>query len=368
MYSIETKKICLYLNTYYDCVTFNNSSNIIRKEFEKTIKTQTLKKNKNKNITLIRLIQNYYKPYDNIITNLSGPFSISLYRSEKYKKNVYVFGEFHGYLNSCKKNFDTISPYFTKLFKSTSTFIDFYLEIDHDNMTKYSGNLFLNKLRHTVKKCVNNNTNPDCNLVRAHYTDLRGNYADVSKATNDLSILWHMKDRNDLIDPKYAVIIEKIHKMNWLEFKEYVKFQILSVPKIRKEYERTTERKMIYIFMDDFLEDNKKYWKKTIFSKAKNTNDKYYKMHDSIVRFDMLVMDVYLLSRIFKIFNVSELTFQPSEPHNIIIYCGQWHAETYQKFFLQNDFKLIESATNLSTRCVNFENISQPLFSSLKCF
>jgi len=122
--------------------------------------------------------------------------------------------------------------------------------------------MLLNILRTNVKRCVNNQSKyEECNLVRSHYTDLRGIIqGDIKKATNEISTLWYMETykKNNVILNKISTILTKISKMNWIEFKEYVKNQILSVPKIRKEYDRTTEQKMIYNFMDDFLEDQKK--------------------------------------------------------------------------------------------------------------
>ena len=67
---IETNKICSYLNKYYDCVVFNNLSDIISSTFDESTKNQNVEIEKNKNITLIRLIQNYYRPYPNIISNV----------------------------------------------------------------------------------------------------------------------------------------------------------------------------------------------------------------------------------------------------------------------------------------------------------
>ena len=69
-----------------------------------------------------------------------------------------------------------------------------------------------------------------------------------------------------------------------------------------------------------FLKIKKKYWGNL--SKFEIISCKKKEVYSSIVRFDMLVMDVYLLSRIFKIFKVYKKSFQPADPHNIIIYSG----------------------------------------------
>jgi hypothetical protein len=39
---IETNKICSYLNKYYDCVVFNNSSDIISSTFDESTKNQNV--------------------------------------------------------------------------------------------------------------------------------------------------------------------------------------------------------------------------------------------------------------------------------------------------------------------------------------
>jgi len=84
------------------------------------------------------------------------------------------------------------------------------------------------------------------------------------------------------------------------------------------------------------------------------------------------IADYYLLSRIFKNFNLKEdsksprMTDEPVEPHNIIIYAGEFHAKRARKFLKKRGFKDIDSSelSNLPSNCVNIKSFKQPFFSN----
>uniref|UniRef100_A0A6C0H302 Uncharacterized protein n=1 Tax=viral metagenome TaxID=1070528 RepID=A0A6C0H302_9ZZZZ len=73
---------------------------------------------------------------------------------------------------------------------------------------------------------------------------------------------------------------------------------------------------------------------------------------DFLIDANYLVMDGYLLARVFKDFDINSVntekqrsTDEPKSPHNIIIYAGDKHCTTYRKF-LEDElgFELIEEA------------------------
>jgi sulfite reductase alpha subunit-like flavoprotein len=90
--------------------------------------------------------------------------------------------------------------------------------------------------------------------------------------------------------------------------------------------------------------------------------------------------DLYTLLRVFKTFNLSEMkqkayseaTDQPDKAHNIIIYAGDAHSQTYRKFLEDVlHFDKIEVAGKEEPYgragelmyCIDMEPITQPLFS-----
>jgi hypothetical protein len=100
----------------------------------------------------------------------------------------------------------------------------------------------------------------------------------------------------------------------------------------------------------------------------------------SIIIVNALYTDLYTLLRIFKTFNMSEIkekaykeaTDQPDKAHNIIIYGGDFHGQTYRKFFTDIlNFENIEVAgkeepykkMGEKMYCIDMKTIKQPLFS-----
>ena len=104
-------------------------------------------------------------------------------------------------------------------------------------------------------------------------------------------------------------------------------------------------------------------------------------MKNISVEYNALVIDAYLLARIFKTFKVDTYdpkkrreTDEPKEPHNIIIYAGNGHSQVYRKFL--NLLRFEDKGTGGTgilddhdipkdgpRYCVDMKNINQPLFS-----
>ena len=82
---------------------------------------------------------------------------------------------------------------------------------------------------------------------------------------------------------------------------------------------------------------------------------------------------MYTLSRVFKIFKLEKKPYegasfndQPSQPHNIIVYAGDIHAERYRRFLESVGFqKIASSGGSLEDpiHCLNMKTIRQPFFS-----
>ena len=89
-------------------------------------------------------------------------------------------------------------------------------------------------------------------------------------------------------------------------------------------------------------------------------------------------MDAYTLSRIFKQFkpkNQQTPPTQPIEPHNIIVYAGDYHARVYGEFLRENGYRLVqrtgyfhdeksgEESIDYDLSCIDISNFKQPFFS-----
>jgi len=106
----------------------------------------------------------------------------------------------------------------------------------------------------------------------------------------------------------------------------------------------------------------------------KKLTESMYSIFNKIFEFNLLIVDAYLLARIFKTFKIDDpysynrrKTDEPAEPHNIIIYAGNAHSQRYRLFLNYLGFNLIENAGGLEkpegfTNCVNMKGIEQPFF------
>ena len=105
-------------------------------------------------------------------------------------------------------------------------------------------------------------------------------------------------------------------------------------------------------------------------------------IHKICVGYNCIVIDGYLLARVFKKFNTNtevrdkkRPTDEPEEPHNIIIYAGNDHSKLYRKFLTQLGFEDKGSSGQMDTqkkvfdtddgvhKCVDMSKIKQPFFS-----
>lgn len=395
--------ICDDLKTRYDTNILNLNDNI-RKIFQ-DISINNIKNSiKTANTTLMQLIINNSRNNKPIASRISGPKTLTLHYSHKYKKTVYIFGEFHGWEGTCpgascpigetrgddhicrkgqineeKKEDGTvfITDYLNELFLNTNVFIDFFLEIrPPDSKHGYSSDYLIREYAQTQSifkifensiDCINSATRETfekCRLVRSHYIDVRVKEKNVHDS-NSIIVFWNQfahgtKDKNyyELVRPN------KNHKFNFLPLlsklqlpvKDLVKFFIkqLYTKIVRKEVERSYLSREIYTwFLDNInsqvkiIQRTLRQYSKLIIEKGINLSFDYLKycvriIMASLMDIILLQTDVYALSRIFKKFNVVD-NKQPDEAYNIIIYGGNIHSENYRKFLNENGFELVAS-------------------------
>tara|TARA_Y100000389_G_scaffold204342_1_gene256337 strand:- start:1259 stop:2755 length:1497 start_codon:yes stop_codon:yes gene_type:complete len=139
------------------------------------------------NYSLLKLIYNKYYRNIPIFEKIIGPCSLTLYKSKKYKKSIYVFGESHcskkdvsTFCNS--SNYVTISDFLNFCSKNTPVFLDIFIE--YPSASKHYGRAPIGMIGDIYIPeengvCFNDaeirsvDTTESCSTTRWHYTDIR---------------------------------------------------------------------------------------------------------------------------------------------------------------------------------------------------
>lgn len=432
------EKLCKQLINTYNTNVLDNKSKIIGEEFMK-ISTNYKDTGKGRSV-LMNLIYNHFTVQKPKPDYIGSPMNLTLHWSETHQKIIYIFGEHHSDKIDCYKlglqNRDIDVPgakimsiqYFLKeLSRTTDCFIDFLFEVPateikskgyHVDFDPYAGdkkNFALSKLFDNFKNCINYITRSDksCRLSRVHYFDSRYNDKDGSIKGSNIINSFRVEIQNiRKTKDKYsfANLAKKLLKDNsdFVEMLKYIsddddniilQFLISQTTEniyTHKELERfehnNSVRLAIQTFIEEenkkFMDENKLLWRNNTKIILKFINEdtqssqefekSFNLINDSLISVNSLVADVYLLSRLFKNFDLTQIqekgyvgaTDQPAKATNIIIYTGSKHADTY-RLFLNNklDFKQI-AETGLKKRhpsyihCIDMSTIPQPFFNS----
>ena len=327
-----------------------------------------------------------------------------------------------------------IEDYMKQLLMNADSYIDFFLEekahtgYDPD-LTPYKLPQRIDILRDSFRECISDvksrNKNINCRVSRSHYFDIRqgdveGPFDLVSQLIDKLTDILRDEFKKENIerfifffnniinDLNFGVFIYGIAEASSDKFfVEYLQYhEIYAYKFLMKKMRRSSIYETILRFiLDEIKLEALKYKEKLqdilknliellnkypvyldknripikITFSAANVPDiiiQYVKDFRSIlILINSIVPDAYLLSRVFKKFNINtdkpekKRGFdEPQTPHNIIIYGGEDHANRYRKF-LENhmECKRIEQNTFddpiLASNCINMTGITQPLFS-----
>jgi len=326
----------------------------------------------------------------------------------------------------------TIDYFLYELMKTTSAYLDIYFEFPaftkpsrgYDQRFRFGPqNSHFYNLFEKFKKCINlSRTTGDCALARIHFFDSRRKMlgydfiglSDIDKMVDkffDLVLLE--KEPNRLVN-KYIELIktdteliyilnslggkdstEKTYEDFWLKQLRDNELNIKETKSGKYEDRRTIEEIEIMNSIKDFTE-------KQILARARSLRQIYIKLVTIIFEeskrekkkmdkdiiynaleylikhtqyINAIVADVYLLSRMFKDFDMTKMkthsnniTDQPNKAYNIIIYAGDNHAKIYRRF-LKKVAEFEEIASTGKTRdntvhCIDMRKIPQPFFST----
>jgi hypothetical protein len=432
------------LNTTYDSNLFDNQSESLQ---QKCLDYSTINKNKDtkdtKGKVLMELLYNHYAKDKPTADFIGGPKTLSIHWHPQYKKIIYIFGEEHSNTMDCEgfKTIETHSPitvpiedYLYDLMKSTDVFLDIYFEFPFytsDDFRllpeKRSSNQRLFNLFNTFKKCLiyDSRHKKSCRLARSHYFDIRHSSSNpLNLEQSKIDIVWvrsvldlisKQSDRSKLVQiikiflRKSIVtdILRNLTDENNDNIYQFMLSQLKENRYIKKELGKIVENHIHLIsafdtffyyeitktmmFYDDKLVLNIDKIKRSVNTLLdyKTTSD--VELYDNLNVFlkaisDILVCfaDAYLLARVFKDFNMSEMdekaykgaTHQPKRAHNIIIYAGDVHADNYRNFLSFVGFTEIDSygidldnpnpylsIPNMPRNCLDMRNIKQTFFS-----
>jgi len=419
------EQLCKNLLSTYDTNILEHADKFLQDAFLK-VSLENIK-NKDGKQVLMQLISNHYdenvqKP---IAEFIGGPKTLTIHYHSGFKKLIYLFGEWHANTMDCqtfKKGAVTVpaEDYIHDLMIKTDVFLDIYFEIISYKNGEYEYEPYAdgrsNELFKKFRQCLQYNTRSDisCQLARVHYFDIRDNDVDnnIDKLEeNKVNILWFYKKLDYIIlnkkEVKEAVFYLKLVLQNYpkittllrqlLQDEESVcKFMIKQVeenPYIKKELSKIHNSKIKEFILDFYYELICKEISQVInyirtdilniLNHETNSDDillESMKFTSLFLKTPMThFTDVYLLARIFKDFDMKKKTDksyfdQPIRAHNIIIYCGDLHANNYRDFLLQMGFKVIDQAGDLSEdiinpipktpkNCLDMRKIKQPFFS-----
>jgi len=295
-------------------------------------------------------------------------------------RHVYLFYDYHdtkGECNSTKKHI-MLNEWLDKLFKKEDRkFIDFYVE---DFIWDYNDDHRKNVLRkmdesiravHGGKKdqltiirdtitanCIVPNKECPYNNIRIHYTDYRW--------FTKFDYIYYNNNQEyfkKLIQP-YE---NEYYQTNITEFIcEFIKNNINKIPKIKKQWNTLSFDKYFHKYMKAYLRLSRHYIK-TFDNELKEMLKGNYDiifLHSNLIASrggDLFIpfMDLYLLGRLFKKFDVKNKKHPEYAKYNII-YAGKFHSEIYDEFLRSIGFKEKFSATSINKdnfQCVDISNM-----------
>ena len=428
------EELCKDLKTTYDTNILDNESDDVQQEFLNV----SLQNRNNGRKVLMKLICNHYdemvqKPTAEFI---GGPKTLTIHWHPGYKKMIYIFGEWRhtNGITDCEKfkedgkqdsNTILIEDYLYNLMLTTDVFLDIYFEFISYKEGENDYELYeppghrSHKIFNKFRKCLYYNTrsNVDCHLARVHYFDIRLNDVKEDDIEEDkINIFWLRGELAYLIFkhgensiyyfkillkkyPKIITLLEELVQDDIKNVCEFMKKQLEENPYIKKELSKIDNSELktsILTFYDKLMSKEvseiipnklKKYiliiinYQKELDSSLLLSMN-YIKIH--FLNIISYFADVYLLARVFKNFDMSEMekkaykgaSDQPISAHNIIIHCRDSNANKYRDFLSSIGFNDIEHTGNLREdilekipntpkNCLDMRRIKQPFFSYL---
>jgi hypothetical protein len=333
-----------------------------------------------------------------------------------------------------------IEDYLEQLFMYSDAFIDFYHEYDgyyktftYEDPSENNKKFRLYKIWEKIKACVDKSTRDlpgnNCQKGRMHYIDIRtmngikvnntsafSNLYDEFEKVNceteseeTLSVLF-----NEFFNDEQIInLLEDLSKVTNDDFYDFFEHEFNHYEIYNKQVGKSNIKDKIQDFIKENLMDIDKRTIDDIIDSIKEiilitngykteqddyifyefngmTREEYVKLKfflgilsQGLVDVNYLIVDGYLLGRIFKTFDINTQdpnkqrpTDEPTEPHNIIIYAGNDHANNYRIFLdeklnfitigcVGQDWRDEEKENPIPGKCIDMEDFPQPFFSNM---
>ena len=316
-----------------------------------------------------------------------------------------------------------IENFLVDLLKTTDVFLDIFLEVPAYLGTGYNQEagtyLALSRIQRLLAMlgdCIEEKSRDSskCQLGRVHYTDIRklehGPVGQVSefrktwyqnvKHTFSMQIPVYERIRNLMNQPRMAKVLSALCEGTDEEYLAFWGEQIFENQFVKKELARSYMRKEISAFARETIDREameqrskftllyaqaeralkdikdikaKQSWKDFLLNRYVVTPSEEWAraryvdamegIYQRTVGINSSMVDVYTLSRIFKVF-WGEHDDTPNEPRNIILYYGNAHAQRVREFLKSQGYDMIEATESPEhiKNCVNVENFPTPLF------
>jgi hypothetical protein len=336
------------------------------------------------------------------IEYIQGPISLTEWKG--FGKHIYVFGDVHKYKKGCnqlQKNI-RIDEYISQVINyNRDKLIDIYLEIPYiqkNEIRKYSslideGYLF-NQTNKRFLDCLEVKKN-NCKYknTRFHYIDIRFAklrfYINMQFLYNNVESLaikfdeicekiedetLTKKKLNKSIDEIFNILYRLYKKDLFFDYNEAVNLAKINkqIKNIKDDNVRLLLDKKLNKLRIEFNEVQNiiDFINKTFFDfnnekfllKLKEDENIHFELQNKfsefngfLLNFEIHLMDLYLLGRIFRSFKGG------SDPKFIIIYTGGTHSDNYNKFFGEIGMKSISHSYS-EDQCVNISKFKRPFF------
>jgi predicted transcriptional regulator with HTH domain len=354
--------------------------------------------------SLMQLIYNHYSAVKPTPMFIGGPKHLTLWQSDRYHKTIYIFGEIHNDEGRCSDFGDfekrkhlgvmRIDEFLEKLLQTTDVFIDLYLETEpFYNGEKYGKRVIardeleekhiLGRTADMLRPCIisRNRGQKKCRLFRAHYIDVRDLEKGADAVSRFAAMLYLAEEKSDikkLLRDKSNKKVITAMSGSLAKCQQFFEEQMLQNALVKKELNRSPFKNEILRFTTTRLrkeiEDN---WEELseIPKQLKNDPDDVLGLSMTLGVVLTSYVDAYTLARVFKTFSTERpvaeriapgLSFdQPKEPHNIIIYAGLAHTDTYNAFLEHIGFsKLAETGNNIFQES-DYDDLEDSVFSCI---
>jgi len=399
------------------CATYNTSLlDKLSPETIKILKSMLLKgeeEEKEGFAGLIHIIKNHLElplgrpvkrelPIQTSFDYIRGPMTLTVHRSKKYGKYIYVFGENHMIYNEClkNKNSTTVEDFLATNIDKSDKFIDLLIEMQYINKKGWKirrGSSHIDDINDKFgigctglkKECKYLN-------LRYHYVDVRSspaaseliksvdNFHNLARTTpsrieselyviiDHLEILLKAPFKNnkelaDLLEKDfYSLKIEKqLKKMDPDVKKLLIEYHNKIHMKMMKEIESFDVRTIVVQLLEIFTHiDRSDDQLETITESHTRLSELFDKLGIVFTKsLSFLYMDMYMLSRIFRGFTpVKNMNSLP--PKYIVMYSGNAHSDNYRKFLTEIGFEKIydKRTSNYTDNCLDIKDLPQPLF------